>query len=191
MWKFPLIFLAIVFLAGTSKADETLPEIRKKGSTYFADYGAACMPHKDNNFGDVTVCLRKFRVKRPVDPITGYIENSKCYAQLKITRDGDVTKVKIKKFTGMRPLKAACRRTLFGLKFHPVRKDGALALTVSKVDFSMHYRAVKDKQVQRVGLRSRAVLGNVWDVDDSFFDQGFSRPIIALPAADVDETQHK
>lgn len=176
--------LSILLTTGTATGDEASPTIRKQGNSFIAEYGAACMPHNDKTYGEVNICLRKFRERSSLDPILREYKFSSCYAQIKIDGDGNVTAVKLKKFDGIRALKSACKRTLFALKFYPIKKDGAINLKVSKVDFSMQYQAVKIKKVQTIGIIARAVLGNVWNFENRLLDQNFRSPIIVPPAKD-------
>lgn len=184
MWKLTTTALSLLIISDATWADDgSSPNITQNGKSYIADYGAACMIHNDKTWDKVEVCLRKFRVKSPLRPLTNREKYTKCHGQLKIDEDGNVAQVKIKKFSGIRALEGGCQRTLYALKFHPIRKEGAVGLKVKKVDFSLHYRRVKIDDVLMTGLKVRAYLGDAWDIDDSVFEQSFRHPI--LTSADL------
>jgi len=178
MRKTALLILGLSFVSGPAFADDPASKVRQVGNAIVAEDGAICAPHMDKNFGDVRVCVRKYRLTKFLKPILNRSKYSKCYAHLKIDAEGNVTKVKIKKFKGILAIKDNCKRTLFKMKFHPVRQGGAVGLEVRDVEFSFHYESSKVKKVQTLGITSQAVFGNVWDMDDAFFEQVYGQPII-------------
>lgn len=180
MWKILCTSLTALSVIGMAQADSSIPEIRKKGRAFYANNGVVCMPHMDENYGELSLCLRKWRPKPTLDPITSRQKFSKCHARLKIDAEGNVKSVKLKKFTGIKALKEGCRRTLFELKFHPVKIEGVTGIKLKDVNFSVLYETTKVKKLRTLSVTTRAVLGNIWEVEDAVYQEKLPYPFIPV-----------
>ena len=170
------IVIVLLFFTGmrSAYAHTNQPSIKMVGSSYVADDGAVCMNHQDDTHGPIILCLKSFRLQRSTTPITSRGKFTKCLANLRINQNGDVTRVKIEKFKGVHGVKNGCRRTMIGLKFHPVKTVDGTSVNITGVEQSLFYQFYSIKEVRRVSYRYRFFMGDGWDLNEDVFNMPFT-----------------
>ena len=71
-------------------------------------------------------------------------------------------------------VKNGCRRTMLGLKFHPVKTVDGTSVNITGVEQSLFFQFYSIKEVRRVSYRYRFFMGDGWDLNEDVFDTPFT-----------------